>query len=99
VVTPDGLAFDWVYKHLYWTDTATNTIHMACPEDAENPMKVILYENSDANCVTDPTDTSVPPSPVCIDEPRALAMHPERVSTRSHSTITELAKSIAIILG
>ena len=26
VVTPDGLAVDWVYSHLYWTDTGTNTI-------------------------------------------------------------------------
>ena len=26
IVTPDGLAVDWVYSHLYWTDTGTNTI-------------------------------------------------------------------------
>ena len=26
IVTPDGLAVDWVYDRLYWTDTGTNTI-------------------------------------------------------------------------
>ena len=26
VVTPDGLAVDWVYQRLYWTDTGTNSI-------------------------------------------------------------------------
>ena len=29
VVTADGLAVDWIYHHLYWTDTGTNTINMA----------------------------------------------------------------------
>ena len=29
VVTPDGLAVDWVYSHLYWTDTGTNSISVA----------------------------------------------------------------------
>jgi len=26
IVTPDGLAVDWVYQRLYWTDTGTNSI-------------------------------------------------------------------------
>ncbi|KAF7287770.1 hypothetical protein GWI33_003404 [Rhynchophorus ferrugineus] len=29
VTTSDGLAVDWVYEHLYWTDTGTNTISLA----------------------------------------------------------------------
>ena len=33
VVTADGLAVDWVYHHLYWTDTGTNSINMANLED------------------------------------------------------------------
>ena len=29
IVTADGLAVDWVYSHLYWTDTGTNSITMS----------------------------------------------------------------------
>ena len=29
IVTADGLAVDWVYSHLYWTDTGTNSISLA----------------------------------------------------------------------
>jgi len=29
VVTADGLAVDWVYNHVYWTDTGTDTISVS----------------------------------------------------------------------
>ncbi|XP_072435638.1 low-density lipoprotein receptor-related protein 2a isoform X2 [Chiloscyllium punctatum] len=29
VVTPDGIAVDWVGKHVYWTDASTNRIEVA----------------------------------------------------------------------
>jgi len=80
VQTPDGLAYDWVYKHLYWTDTSTNTINMACvDDDLETPRKsVVLYQNANPNCTLS-TEKSTGKE-VCIDEPRALAVHPRKVS-------------------
>ena len=29
VHSPDGLAVDWLYKHIYWTDTGHDTISVA----------------------------------------------------------------------
>ena len=29
VRSPDGLAVDWLFKHIYWTDTGLNTINVA----------------------------------------------------------------------
>lgn len=29
ITTSDGLAVDWIYNHIYWTDTGKNTIELA----------------------------------------------------------------------
>ena len=29
IVTSDGLACDWIYGHLFWSDTGTNSIMMS----------------------------------------------------------------------
>ena len=53
VLTADGLAADWVYSHLYWTDTASNTISMSdfqgrmvsvlVKDDLEEPRAIALH--------------------------------------------------------
>jgi len=42
VVTADGLAVDWVYSHLYWTDTGTNCISVA---DLSGLSRAVLVED------------------------------------------------------
>ena len=55
VVTVDGLAIDWVYKHVYWTDTGTNQLSM-CNFDGSK-RTTIFSENLD-----EPRAISVLPS-------------------------------------
>jgi len=55
IVTPDGLAVDWVYDRLYWTDTGTNTIasvnlhgdkdsvRILVKDDIEEPRAIVLH--------------------------------------------------------
>ena len=53
VVTPDGLAVDWVYSHLYWTDAGTNSISVAdlkghnslvlVRDNVEEPRAIVLH--------------------------------------------------------
>ncbi|KAG1671510.1 Low-density lipoprotein receptor-related protein 8 [Nymphon striatum] len=40
VVTPDGVAFDWIYQHLYWTDTGKDTIEVA---SFDGTMRKVLF--------------------------------------------------------
>ncbi|XP_067938218.1 low-density lipoprotein receptor-like isoform X1 [Watersipora subatra] len=77
VDTPDGLAYDWIYRHLYWADTASNTINMACmDEKAEEGNSKVLYKNKNPNC--NKLSKEEQGMEVCIDEPRALAVHPRK---------------------
>nr|XP_022915295.1 very low-density lipoprotein receptor-like isoform X2 [Onthophagus taurus] len=41
ITTSDGLAVDWIYNHIYWTDTGKNTIELA---NFEGQMRKILIK-------------------------------------------------------
>ena len=43
MTTADGLAVDWIYNHIYWTDTGKNTIELASYEG--NMRKVLIKDD------------------------------------------------------
>lgn len=56
VITADGLACDWIYAHVFWTDAATNSIRLS---DFKGTMVATVIGHD-------------------LDEPRAIALHPEK---------------------
>jgi hypothetical protein len=42
VTASDGLAIDWVYNHVYWTDSATKTISVA---ELDGKMRKVLISD------------------------------------------------------
>lgn len=43
IKTPDGLAFDWVHKNLYWSDTGRNTIEVI---NVKNGQRTVLFNTN-----------------------------------------------------
>ncbi|CAH0562071.1 unnamed protein product [Brassicogethes aeneus] len=42
ITTSDGLAVDWIYNHIYWTDTGKNTIELA---NFDGKMRKVLIKD------------------------------------------------------
>ncbi|XP_071523336.1 low-density lipoprotein receptor-like isoform X1 [Panulirus ornatus] len=55
VTTVDGLAVDWLYNHIYWTNADTNTIEVS---DFNGGMRKVLFQDS----LDDPRAIAVYPS-------------------------------------
>lgn len=53
-LSPDGLAVDWLYKKIYWTDTGSDTIGVA--DYRGDKMKTLINTDLD-----DPRAISVDP--------------------------------------
>ena len=56
VRTPDGIAFDWVNKNLYWTDTGHNTIGVLSVKDRHHRFLFNTNLEEPRAIVVDPRD-------------------------------------------
>ena len=53
ILSPDGLAVDWIHRHMYWTDTGLNQIEVATldgglrcvliDDGLDEPRAIVLY--------------------------------------------------------
>ena len=79
IVTADGLAVDWIYSHLYWTDAGTNAIGMSGNENLKgsvsSEMKILKSLSNlldlDGNMITTIVQDN-------LQEPRAISLHPAK---------------------
>ena len=58
--TPDGLAYDWIHKNLYWTDTGNNRIDVLAVPGRDGVGRLMRRTLINTN----------------LDEPRAIVVDP-----------------------
>lgn len=58
ISTPDGLAFDWIHKNLYWTDAGKNHIQLLTLQSKQQMRKTLFDDKLDEPraLVVDPRD-------------------------------------------
>ena len=74
----DGLAFDWIYKNLYWTDSTTSTVNMASKIGINDTwLSRELYRYSEQTCGSFSSYQNA--TVVCLQKPRSIVVEPLKV--------------------